>query len=56
MDMQQYQDNIEKLHTITGFPSHWEELRKIKKERDLLLLQVDELRAEVSRLSQIAQY
>lgn len=56
MDMQQYQDNIEKLHIITGFPSNWEELRKIKKERDLLLLQVDELRAEVFRLSQIAQY
>lgn len=56
MDMQQYQDNIERLHTITGFPSYWEQLQKMTKERDLLLLQVDGLRAEVSRLSQIAQY
>jgi hypothetical protein len=56
MDMEQYQDNIERLHTITGFPSHWEQLKKTIEERDLLLRQVDELRAEVARLSQIAKY
>ena len=56
MDMEQYQDNIERLHTITGFPSHWEQLKKMTEERDSLLRQVDELQAEVSRLSQIAKY
>ena len=56
MDMQQYQDNIERLHTITGFPSHWQQLLKMTEERDSLLRQVEELRAEVSRLSQIAKY
>ena len=56
MDMQQYQDTIERLHTITGFPSYWEQLQKMTEERDSLLRQVDELQAEVSRLSQIAKY
>lgn len=56
MDMEQYRDNIERLHTITGFPSHWQELLEMTKERDSLLRQVEALRAEVSRLSQIAKY
>lgn len=37
-------------------PEETIELEKIKAERDLLRLIVDELRAEVSRLSQIAKY
>lgn len=56
MNIEEYRNRINKAHTTTGVPTYWEELQKMTMERDWLLRQVDELRAEVSRLSQIAKY
>jgi uncharacterized coiled-coil DUF342 family protein len=56
MDMEEYRNRIDKAHTVTGVPTYWEQLQEVTKERDSLLLQIAELRAEVQRLSQIARY
>lgn len=58
MNIEEYRSRINRAHNVTGVPSYcyWEELQKMTLERDWLLRQVDELRAEVSRLSQIAKY
>jgi hypothetical protein len=56
MNIDEYKNRINRAHTVTGVPSYWEELQKMTEERDSLLRQVDELQAEVSRLSQIAKY
>lgn len=56
MNIEEYRSRINRAHNVTGVPSYWEELQEMTLERDWLLRQVDELRAEVSRLSQIAKY
>jgi hypothetical protein len=35
MDIDEYNERIEKMHTITGVPSYWEELQKMTEERDM---------------------
>jgi hypothetical protein len=35
MDIDEYKDRIEKMHTITGVPSYWEQLQEMTKERDM---------------------
>lgn len=56
MNMEEYKKRIDSAHTVTGVPTYWEQLQEVTQERDALLREVSELRAEVQRLSQIAKY
>jgi hypothetical protein len=47
----EYKSRIDEAHTVIGVT-----LQDVMEQRDSLLRQVEELRAEVSRLSQIAKY
>jgi GTP1/Obg family GTP-binding protein len=56
MNIDEYRKRIEEAHTLTGVPTYWQELQQVIEERDMLKKIVEELRAEVQRLSQIARY
>jgi hypothetical protein len=34
MNIEEYRDRIEKMHTVTGVPTYWEELQEVSAERD----------------------
>jgi hypothetical protein len=56
MNIDEYRKRIEEAHTLTGVPTYWQELQQVIEERNMLKKIVEELRAEVQRLSQIARY
>lgn len=35
MNLEEYKRRIENAHTVTGVPTYWEDLQKMKAERDL---------------------
>lgn len=55
MNMEEYRKRIDSAHTFTGIPTYWEQLKEVTKERDALLREISELRAEVERLSKTAE-
>jgi hypothetical protein len=34
MNLEEYRRRIENAHTVTGFPTYWEDLQKMTEERD----------------------
>jgi hypothetical protein len=34
MNIDEYKDRIEKMHTLTGVPTYWEELQRMTAERN----------------------
>jgi hypothetical protein len=56
MDKEEYERRCENMGLAHPIPTPMNALEIVTAERDALLLQVSELRAEVQRLSQIARY
>jgi hypothetical protein len=56
MNMQEYKYRCENMGLAHPIPAPLEVVEKLTGERDALLKEVAELRAEVQRLSQIAKY
>jgi hypothetical protein len=48
MNLEEYRKRIENAHTVTGFPSYWEQFQEMEKQRDKWRLLCEELMEAVT--------